>query len=608
MSDNHHDVNGTYRARRDRFAAERDALTTRWNLLANLRLVAFAALAGFVIWAVQSRAWPPLLPAAAALLALVRLIAAHRATGRRRRRAEILHDLNAEALSRRDRDWNALPLRHTYRPEPTHPFAADLDLFGHASVFHLLETVETPMGQARLQEWLLAPAPAAEIGQRQAAAAALAPELVWRQDLAALGRSVEGRRIDPDAFLAWAEGDPHLEGRRSFVQLARVTAVGFALAAAAEIGGLVHAPLWILFAGANLLLVFLAGSEVRERLRVVADTYGAISRYADLLAHIEAAPGSDPWTAQVKARLLTHGSPASEQLHRLRKKAAWVVPPSSLVYYGLQSIAAWDLHALSSLETWRRDSGVRVRDWLAAIGEIEALAALAGLAGDQPDWVFPTVEPGATELDAKKLGHPLLADATRVANDVALGPSGSYLLITGSNMSGKSTLLRSIGVNVLLANAGGPVCARALTLPPLNLWTSVHVQDSLEQGVSFFMAELRRLKAVVDAADANRPEETRFCFLLDEILQGTNTAERQIAARRVIRHLVDTGAIGAVSTHDLTLADGPELREVSRPVHLRETMANGAGGLIMSFDYLLRPGIATSTNALALMEIVFGRA
>ncbi|MGI8478013.1 MAG: MutS-related protein [Thermomicrobiales bacterium] len=601
-------MNETYRARRDRFAAERDALTTRWNLLANLRLAAFAALAGFVIWAVQARAWLPLLPAAAALLALVWLIAAHRATGRRRRRAEILHDLNAEALSRRDRDWNALPLRHTYPPDPNHPFAADLDLFGHASVFHLLETVETPMGQARLQDWLLAPASAAEIRLRQAAAAALAPELVWRQDLAALGRSVEGRRIDPDAFLAWAEGDPHLEGRRSFVQLARVTSVGFALAAAAEIGGLVHAPLWILFAGANLLLVFLAGSEVRERLRVVADTYGAISRYADLLAHIEAAPGSDPWTAQVKARLLTHGSPASEQLHRLRKKAAWVVPPSSLVYYGLQAIAAWDLHVLSSLETWRRDSGGRVRDWLAAIGEIEALAALAGLAGDQPDWAFPSVEPGATGLDAKKLGHPLLADATRVANDVALGPSGSYLLITGSNMSGKSTLLRSIGVNVVLANAGGPVCARALTLPPLNLWTSVHVQDSLEQGVSFFMAELRRLKAVVDAADANRPEETRFCFLLDEILQGTNTAERQIAARRVIRHLVDTGAIGAVSTHDLTLADGPELHEVSRPVHLRETMANGAGGLIMSFDYLLRPGIATSTNALAPLEIVFGRA
>lgn len=172
-------------------------------------------------------------------------------------------------------------------------------------------------------------------------------------------------------------------------------------------------------------------------------------------------------------------------------------------------------------------------------------------------------------------------------------------------MSGKSTLLRSIGVNAVLAGAGGPVCAAALRLPPVALWTSVRVQDSLERGVSYFMAELQRLKLVVDAADRRAAEGgAPVLYLLDEILQGTNTAERQIAARQIIGHLVRRGAIGAVSTHDLALADAPELAGSAGAVHFRDTIGDGASGPTMSFDYTLRPGVATTTNALRLMELV----
>jgi DNA mismatch repair ATPase MutS len=219
------------------------------------------------------------------------------------------------------------------------------------------------------------------------------------------------------------------------------------------------------------------------------------------------------------------------------------------------------------------------------------------------------------------MGHPLLPPAERVDNDVEVGPAGTFLLVTGSNMSGKSTLLRAIGVNLILAGTGAPVCASSFRTPPVALWTSMRVQDSLERGVSYFMAELQRLKQVVDAARADaaswsrdgrggaglfaaEPEERRFFYLLDEILQGTNTAERQIAARRIIAYLVDSGALGAVSTHDLTLADAPELAAHARMVHFTETIAAGDSGPMMTFDYLLRPGIATSTNALRLMEIV----
>jgi DNA mismatch repair ATPase MutS len=171
-------------------------------------------------------------------------------------------------------------------------------------------------------------------------------------------------------------------------------------------------------------------------------------------------------------------------------------------------------------------------------------------------------------------------------------------------MSGKSTLLRSLGVNIVLAGAGGPVCAGSLALPPVRLWTSVRVQDSLERGVSFFMAELQRLKHIVDAARDTKTDDPRVFYLLDEILQGTNTAERQIAARRIIRFLVDQGAIGAVSTHDLSLAEGPELTPAARPVHFAETVSRDGKGPPMTFDYKIRPGLATTTNALRLMELI----
>jgi DNA mismatch repair ATPase MutS len=199
----------------------------------------------------------------------------------------------------------------------------------------------------------------------------------------------------------------------------------------------------------------------------------------------------------------------------------------------------------------------------------------------------------------------MLPPATRVDNDVAVGPPGTVLLVTGSNMSGKSTLLRAIGLNTVLALAGGPVCARALRMPVVDLRTSIHIEDSLVRGVSFFMAQLQRMKEIVSAADASSSSNgIRVLYLLDEILQGTNTAERRIAATRVIRHLIDRGAIGAVTTHDLEIATDPALIAAADPVHFTETVEGAGGGATMSFDYLLRPGVATSTNALKLMEIV----
>ena len=260
---------------------------------------------------------------------------------------------------------------------------------------------------------------------------------------------------------------------------------------------------------------------------------------------------------------------------------------------------------LAILETWKQRYGSQVRSWFTALGEYEALGSLAALHHDDPAWSFPTMVPAGKPVQARGLGHPLLTDDSRVANDVEIGNPQCCLLVTGSNMSGKSTLLRSIGLNLSLAQMGSPVCATYWESPPLRVMTSMRVSDSLDQGVSFYFAELQRLKEIVDTVRGNvAPAQPQVLFLLDEILQGTNSRERHIAVQQVVTHLLKEGAMGAVSTHDLDLAQIEPLRSACHAVHFRETIEKPETGLRMDFDYRLRNGIATTTNALQLLEIV----
>jgi DNA mismatch repair ATPase MutS len=277
-------------------------------------------------------------------------------------------------------------------------------------------------------------------------------------------------------------------------------------------------------------------------------------------------------------------------------------------YIILEFMFFWDVHALDLLERWKEKNGGRARQWFSDLGQMEALAAIAKLAGDEPEWEFPTVFDTAGDSEVivagDQVGHPLL-DESRVCNDVQLGPVGTVLLVTGSNMSGKSTLLRSIGANIVLAQLGSVVCSKNFRTPPVRIETSMRIADSLADGVSFFMAELKRLKEIVDTAKEHASDNPRrLLFLLDEILQGTNSVERQVAVSRVVRKLIDEKAIGAISTHDLDLADTSELAAACQTVHFSEQFVEKDGKKTMTFDYQMKPGIAQTTNALKLLEIV----
>ena len=598
-----------YRERLDRFAAERDELTRRWNGVANQRLLAFAAGAAVTGWGVWQGV-PAAVPVGILLLALfVGLAIYHNRLGRRRRRATVLAEINAEGLARIGRDWAALPAPSAVELPPDHPFAADLDLVGRASLLHLVDTTSTPMGEQTLAGWLLSPAIAqgalGAVEERQAAVAELAPRLELRQELTARGRLAASERRDPEPLLRWAEGPRWLAHRPWLVALAWVGPLLLAGLIVAQLTGVVTAPWWLLVFFANLLLSQLLARPANAIALAVNAQHWAMLGYAGQIALVAEAPAPGRALARLQAALGAGGEAAPALLRRLGRIAAFPLPPVSPLYLPLQALCFWDIHVLAAMERWQAVAGPHVRQWLARLGEVEALAALAGLAHDNPDWAFPRIDAEADELRATELGHPLLAAGERVENDVTVGPPGTFLLVTGSNMSGKSTLLRAIGVNTVLAGAGAPVCANSFSLPPVSLWTSVRVQDSLERGVSFFMAELQRLKLIVAAARATGDGAgPRVLYLLDEMLQGTNTAERQIAARRIIVELVNQGAIGAVSTHDLALAEAPELSARARAVHFTDLVGDGVTGPLMSFDYRLRPGVATTTNALRLMQLV----
>ena len=591
-----------YRARTAAHAAAAARHAHRSASIAQARLLLFVAAIAAGSAGERTGSAPWWLLAAFALLGFVLLVAWHRRVRAALAEEQALAALNEEGEARLGRDWDALPGRGAAVPTAGHPYADDLDLFGPASLTHLLGPHGSAFGAAVLDEWLLAPAAPGELAARQAAVRELAGMPDWRERLALLARRTgNAAAADIERFLAWAESPPPLRGPL-------LTLLPWALPAAFWLPLLagIWLPLPPLWLPGALLTLWVAGTTARAAQHSLDAAFGRESLFNDfpqLFAHITAAGFVSQPLRELQRRLGGDGQAATARLASLRRIMHFADARFSNIHFLLQLATLWDLHVLRALEGWKQVSGAAVRDWLRAAAEVEALAVFGTLMHDQPDWCLADLETAdeRAHFAAARLAHPLLRDGVRVANDIALGPPGKFLLVTGSNMSGKSTLLRAVGLNAVLALAGAPCCAGQLRLSPLTLGSSIRVQDSLSRGISYFMAELQRLKQVVDAAEAHRGS---YLFLLDEILHGTNNAERRIAARRVIAHLVDTGAIGAVTTHDLDLA-GDELQPLTTAVHFTEQFVPDAqGGERMTFDYVLRPGLAPSSNALKLMELV----
>lgn len=535
------------------------------------------------------------------------LVSRHRSLKARLARAEVAEGLAENGLARLDRRWLDLPdpAPTPQAAGPAHPWAGDLDLYGRASLRSLLGPVFTPMGRARLDGWLLTHPDFDETRARQEAVREIVGLAGLREEAA-----VEGALAEPvndealNRFLEWCRAAPVLP--RWVGVAAWVLPLATLVLAIADVSGWIGGWGWFLGLVAQTVLAFRWGARLHEHFGRASSGVPGLRRYHRLLAVWESCSPESAVLAREIGTLTGSGLSASAAIERLDR---WLTMADSR-FSSLHPVFAvglmWDLHVARQLDQWRASAGQRAAGWMEALGTLEALSSLGALAADHPDWVFPELAPAGEPVlfESEGLGHPLLADGVAVRNDVTLGPPGHVLLITGSNMAGKSTLLRSLGLAVVLAGTGAPVCARRLRLVEGRLFTSMRVQDSIEAGVSFFMAELERLAALLRSAPLAASDEPPLIYLVDEILQGTNSDERRIAGRRLVRHLLRRRAIGAVTTHDLEFHRHPEIEAAAELAHFRESVGAVEGGEGLTFDYRLRPGLATTRNALRLAERV----
>jgi len=506
-------------------------------------------------------------------------------------------------LARIALDWPAIPPRPDEAPK-SHPFAADLDLFGPHSLTHLLDTTVSDHGRERLQSWLLEqPASPTDWHTRQSLVKELTVRSLFRDRLALDAKLTGDQEINGKRLAAVAEHPislPHLDTILAVQSLLALTTISLALA---TIFGLL--PGYWMFSFAAYVVIYFMTDQGEELLEHAVGLHHETERLATVLGYIERyARRRNTALASTWARLIGGASPTLQLARAARTLHAISIKAHPLVHLAVNALCPWDLWFLRRLIHTQHEIKQALPQWLNCLAEIEAAAALATFAYLHPDYAWPTPLTPIGEqngispsLQAGRLAHPLVSANTRVANDVRLAGRGSIHLITGSNMSGKSTFLRTIGINLCLAQAGGPVCGRSFEWTWSRLACCIRVDDSLDAGLSFFYAEVKRLKTILDATRESAAPPV--LFLIDEIFKGTNNRERLIGSQAYITTLSQGNGFGLVSTHDLELADLETTVPRLINAHFQETVSNGA----LEFDYRLRPGPCPTTNALRIMEL-----
>ncbi len=592
-------VAAAYAERRATAQAAEGALEARHHRLANLRLAMATVAVGLGVLALGlgrvSLVWLalPVVVFVALAVAHARLLAAR---ARVRRSISYLDD----GLARMEGRWQGRGTTGLHHLPPEHPYADDLDLFGHGSVFDLLSTPRTLAGEATLAHWLLRPGTPDEARARQQAVAELSGLDALREDLAVLGPDLP-HAAATETLCAWAAAPT-----RTAPVWAPVAAGAVSAATLAGIGLWIASgepPAWV---GGALTLQAIIGYALRRHVvRVIHEVEPRardLALTAALIARIEASPFDAPALVGIRRRLSASGLPASSEIRRLSRLVELLTSRQNQIFGPISVLLFWATQLAWAVDRWRARAGQAVPDWIAALGELEALAALGTYAAEHPEAVFPTFVAGPPQVRARALTHPLLPPAAAIGNDLSLGGEAPHLMIvSGSNMSGKSTWLRAIGVNVVFAHAGAPVCAAEMTLSPLLPAGTLRVQDSLQSGKSRFFAEITKLRQIVEQARGAAQGGPATLFLIDELLAGTNSHDRRQGAEGVLRGLVALGAIGLATTHDLALTDlatAHGARATNR--HFADRFEQGG----LEFDYHLREGVVGTSNAIALMRSV----
>jgi hypothetical protein len=567
----------------------------RHLLVSNLRLVvaATAIAAAWLAYARQNGL--AVVVAVTAAVAFLVLVVAHARVLLRIERGQRARRIYERGQERIDGTWVGHgPDGSRFIDDP--PYARDLDLFGSGSLFQLLDTARTEAGEETLAAWLRTPAAIDEIAARHAAVSELTPDVDFRETLGVLAAETHVGRTS--ALNRWASLPPvgaSLAALAGFAACGVTTVTLLTLA----IMGVVPEQIAFVWLSVQVGVVLRARRWVHHVISSVEAAADDFSLFRQLLESIEGKTFSSPRLAGLRGRLFAGGAQPSQHLRRLESIVSLVEQCDHNPYAGFVAMVLVGRGQLAILvDRWHARHGPDLAGWLEVVGELEALAALSAYAYEHPADTFPTVRAQGPMFHAAGLAHPLLPESEAVRNDIRIGGDAPrVLVVSGSNMSGKSTLLRAVGINTVLAQMGAPVRASELQLSPLALGATIKVEDSLQAGHSRFYTEILRIRAIVEAARGPRP----MLFLLDEILHGTNSHDRRIGAEAIVRALVDADAIGLVTTHDLALTElVPELAGRAANVHFADEIAGGR----MVFDYRMRQGVVERSNALALMRAV----
>jgi MutS-like protein len=579
--------------------AARRAVSARdeklFRRIGNARLLTALAgliLAFFVFGETVISAWWLLVPAA--LFAV--LVVLHARIVERLEQARRAVTFYERGLARLENQWIGRGEPGERFRNSAHVYAEDLDLFGKGSLFELLCTARTRAGEDTLAHWLLAPASPEEAAARHQAVQELSPRLDLREDLAVLG-DVLRAGMDSEAAARWGQAPPvlFLAGARILAPLlASAVVVTFGL----YMGRLSTRTPFMIALLVELAYGFFLGSRTLRVTSAVDAPARDLGLLAKLLARIEGEPFDAPPLRRMQAALASGTLVASSEIVRLRRLVDRMDWQRNIVFAPIAIALLWSAQIAIAIERWRKRAGPHIGFWIAAVGEFEALLALAGYSYEHPSDPFPELaDVAGGRFEGQGIAHPLMPEAQAIRNNIELGDGQRLLIVSGSNMSGKSTLLRAVGLNTVLAWAGAPVRATRLRISPLRLGASIRVLDSLQDGRSRFYAEITRLREIVDLTQGR----AAVLFLIDELLSGTNSHDRKIGAGAILRTLVDRGALGLVTTHDLALtAIAADLSPRATNVHFEDLLADGK----LHFDYRLRQGVVERSNALDLMRSV----
>jgi hypothetical protein len=480
--------------------------------------------------------------------------------------------------------------------DPMHPYARDLDIFGRASLFELLCTARTRAGEETLAQWLLRAAPVKEVLERQTAVGELGPQVRFREKLFSFGESVR-LGLRPEALAAWGEHNPDFSSQWTV----GLTVMGGAWVASLVCWAVWDWPWFALFASLlNFFYYLRLQGRIEQAANPVEKASADLKLLAELLALLENGKFSSPKLLQIQAQMRCEGIAPSAAIRKLARIAEYLESRRNQFARVIDLFTFWGAQLVFAAERWQREFGSSIRGWLDAVGEFEALTALAGFAYEHPEYVFPEFADEGPLFEAEGFAHPLLPDHNAVTNNLRLGDGLQLILLSGPNMAGKSTFIRGVGVSAVLAQCGAPVRALGLRLSPLQVGASICVLDSLSGGMSRFYAEIHRVKLICDLTLDSEPT-VPVLFLLDELLSGTNSQDRLEGTRLVLESLLERDAIGIVSTHDLALTQIPEtLGERAVNCHFEDRLENEE----LIFDYKLKPGIVQTSNALKLMRSI----